>query len=483
MKKILCLLLSVLMLIMAIGCKRQEQEPETEISSVSTEADLGRAGVKDSLPDDLNFNQLQLNIMYRNTDRCHAYEAEGDSALDSVSSAVFARNISVEERLNTDLNYIKMDGATWQETMMFLKTYLLSASNEIDFVYSTGNTTIQSGLTVYFQDMSNAKYLDYTKPWWNNAAMEELSIDGNSKRYLVGDIVPTALLNTGAVFVNKNLYASTFGNVDELCDLVNDRKWTLEKFCKIVKETRDSYDGSDKWGFLVQDTAFINILNYSNNISFYTRGEDGIPVLNVYSERSQMLFENIYSFYWENTGVRQNTSFSDENNNIGSDFANGKSMFYGSVLDAAFRDYMRNMSDTYGVLPIPLVDEVQEEYVSLTNNNATRVMVPLSCIHMDEVSAAIEALCAESYRHVTEEVYDIALKIKYSSDDKWSQIIDIINKTSKMNFIYEHSSQLNKIGVLIATCVKNENYSFSSEHDKLISAANGGMEKLKLMYQ
>ncbi|MBR4013196.1 MAG: hypothetical protein IKJ00_02775, partial [Clostridia bacterium] len=68
MKKYLCLLLSVLMLILAIGCKRQEQEPETEISSVSTEADLGRAGVKDSLPDDLNFNQLQLNIMYRNTD-------------------------------------------------------------------------------------------------------------------------------------------------------------------------------------------------------------------------------------------------------------------------------------------------------------------------------------------------------------------------------------------------------------------------------
>lgn len=482
-KRMLCLALSVLMLIPLASCKEKENNTQSDETSVSTEEKIGRAGVKDSLPEDLDLGKMTLNIMYRNTDRCRNYEAEGDIALDTVSAAVYVRNTTVEERLKVKLNYIAIEGSTWQESMMYLKTYLLSASSDIDYMLTTGNTTIQSGLTPYFTDLADAKYLDYSQPWWNNAAMEELSIDGKSIRYLVGDIAPTALLNTGVVFVNKTMYQNTFGNVDELCTLVNEHKWTFEKFSQMIKETGESYDGSDKWGFLVQDTAFVNILTYSNDINYYTRGTDGTPTLSIYSDRSQSLFESIYALYWNNTGVRHNPTFSDTNNTIGPDFANGKSMFYGSVLDAAFRDYMKNMSDTYGILPVPLADDLQEEYVSLTNNNATRVMIPLSCIHLDEACASIEALAAESYRHVTEEVYDVALKVKYSSDDKWSQIIDIINETSKMNFIYEHSSQLNKVGVLMATCVMNENSNFSSEHEKLIGLANGSMERLKLMYQ
>ena len=49
-------------------------------------------------------------------------------------------------------------------------------------------------------------------------------------------------------------------------------------------------------------------------------------------------------------------------------------------------------------------------------------------------SAVLEALASESSKLITPAVFEVALKVKYSSDDKMAQMYDIIRASMTYDF-------------------------------------------------
>ena len=89
---------------------------------------------------------------------------------------------------------------------------------------------------------------------------------------------------------------------------------------------------------------------------------------------------------------------------------------------------MRNMGSLYGIVPMPKLDETQDQYYSYAHDTMTAYGIPLTVVdeELEMVGAFMEALAAESYRTLTPAYYELALKTKYVSDEESVQMLDLV---------------------------------------------------------
>ena len=126
-------------------------------------------------------------------------------------------------------------------------------------------------------------------------------------------------------------------------------------------------------------------------------------------------------------------------------------------------------------------------------NGTVATCIPVSCdidYANEEVSAVVEALASESYRHVSVAFYEAALKSAYNRDDLSAQMIDIITgqhdtvkSTLTKNFIYEYGSSLGGMGSIFSSIMQNKSTNFASEYDSRLSSFQVGLKDLIQQYK
>ncbi|MBQ2734949.1 MAG: hypothetical protein IJF33_03875, partial [Clostridia bacterium] len=99
-------------------------------------------------------------------------------------------------------------------------------------------------------------------------------------------------------------------------------------------------------------------------------------------------------------------------------------------------DQLRDMEADYGIIPMPKLDDTQENYTTFVHNGFTVFAIPTTCQIADTVAPFLEAMCAESYRTVTPAYYDVALKVKYARDEEASAMLDIATQSIVLDFGY-----------------------------------------------
>lgn len=95
--------------------------------------------LSDNLPADLDLGGVQLKVLARgNDDSYQEIDAEDDG--DVVHSAVFERNIALEEHLNVDLVPIRGDGwETYSNTLTKIRASVRSGANEYQLIAGQGS--------------------------------------------------------------------------------------------------------------------------------------------------------------------------------------------------------------------------------------------------------------------------------------------------------------------------------------------------------
>ena len=88
--------------------------------------------------------------------------------------------------------------------------------------------------------------------------------------------------------------------------------------------------------------------------------------------------------------------------------------------------YLRDMEDDFAIIPMPKLNETQTEYSATIHNGASAFAIPVTSQNSELAAAALEALCAESYRSVTPAYFDTALKGKYSRDTETAEMLDLL---------------------------------------------------------
>lgn len=462
--RLLCALLALLMLFTCLvacgGTKETETETESEqTSTVETETDntryddWGRVYIEDTVPTDLSFKDAADNtvtFLCRDNSTYWKLEMDVDELIDeTVNDAIYYRNVAVEERLGVVIDAIYQAGdyndmPTWNQTV---RNSVLNRTHDFDSaaIYaSQGSALATEGI---YYDVNKIEYLDLEKPWWNFALLEEASLF-DALYFLGGDIAISQVSRASLIAYNKKLAEENLGGVN-LYELVDSHEWTIDKLYELSSTLWDDnnnsgvIDDGDTVGFLGisgEGVGSMDVWVPAMGITITTKNSDGIPELTMYSPRSISAFEKVHRLYKQNAGGL-------DGNTEKTTFVNGNVMFTKTMLEGC--EGFRDMTDSYGVLPLPMFDEDQGAYYNVPNNTCSLIVVLSDCETTELVGATLELMAAESYRQVTPKYYEICLKSKYSEGVDDARMYDLILSGIRFDFGFIYSTvSINYVGAL-----------------------------------
>ncbi len=441
-KSLLAFLLAILTL-SSVSCG-SESSPDAETTpmsnnnteTTSTTDQYGRTIIPHGIPADLDFGGLELNCLVRETPQYAIDFGVEASNGDVVNDAVYNRNVKVEEELGVRLNVIYAAGTntmTSESVGDQLRQSVMAGDASYDicgFYQFYGAGLALDGLLM---NVNGLKYLDFSKPWWNQDFADELTYK-NQLYYMVGSMNLSRISSLMGVFFNQTKVTDYHHNYDFLYNDVYDGKWTLDRFSELVKDVYTDLNGSGKadegdfYGLsVVEDSQ--GPWTAALGIKLCSKDDNGVPQLSFYNERTATAYGKLYALFKNTNGVY----FGAKGFDPGLAFANGQCLFTIRELNVA-ETHLRDMKDGYGLLPMPKYDESQENYYNAAHDESNLVGISSNCEKLDAACAALELLNYYSYLDVIPTYYEVAMKAKYLADSDSANMFDLILDGVKVDF-------------------------------------------------
>lgn len=412
----------------------ETQNPSGETASAVTEApvekeDNGRSGVEDNLPDDLDLGGETIRFMVRagDLDTSSEFIAESTNG-EIVNDAVFARNQTVEERLNVKIEFNPLNVNRHGGFSGDIRKSVMAGSDDFELVANGLYDTVPLTMEGMFLDLLTLDYLDFEQPWWNRAFFEMTEFNGHN--YLaLGELSQTMISGTFSMFFNKTMFREFYPDDPSLYETVKAGEWTLEKMISYCTPLYRDLNGNgqadefDRYGHFFTDTKTLAADSFTGgaNISLILKNADGTYSFGGINDRAAKFYELMNTLLFENNNTCRTP---DNNEDVFNTMLNGQTMFATWMLTGV--NYLRDMEDDYGIIPMPKLDEAQESYTSYCHDGSSTFGIPSTENNPNTVAAFLEAMAAETYRVVTPAYFETALKGKYSRDSETSQMLDII---------------------------------------------------------
>ena len=401
---------------------------QDDTTTVSEDSPYDAKGfLNDDLPSDLNFNGKTVSIYVRG-DTLNQYDAE--QSADIVDDAIYERNRKIEERLGVKLNiFTNTSDDFWGDRDLYMDTVrgcVLSNDGSIDIAAGLSNimpVLVQDGM---FHNLlsSDIKYLDFDKPWWPDKVVSEMSIK-NKMHIVSGDADLGVIKYMCGIFFNKDMIADF--QLEDPYELVLSGKWTLDKLAEMSSgiysdlNSDGTRDAGDRYGFIMGNDNHAPLFVLSSGMNFTKRGNDGIPVYDLGTEKVFNLFDKIVTMMGREDSITNNAQAPGIS--CPNTFSDGNALF--TTGEFCYAETYRDVKFDYGILPFPKYDENQSNYYGGVRATYSMLGIPVTA-DTNAATAVLEALASENYRSVVPAYFESALKVKYARDDTSSQMFDII---------------------------------------------------------
>lgn len=435
MKKAISLLLVLTMLLASVSSCSENTEADTETENrnqttaneqPSAEEDIITAEEPEELPDNLpekDFDGKDFMIAAINEERSNYFFVEEFNG-DVVNDAVRSANVKVMDRFNSNIVPVLNEQ---------LGTLIrdCTASNDHAFDIATFHD-IESGnisLEGCYRDIAAVPYIDMSKPWWPAYSVDSLMVGGSM--YLFTNYISyQGIANTNAVYMNKDM-ASDYG-IEVPYETVRNGEWTLDVFTSMMENIYVDNNGNgvrdidDTFGFACNSSLWG--IQESFGITPIKEDENGQLYLAMNDERTYSLYEKYYHMMCETEGGFLN--------NDGTRFSEGKELFQFASVGAS--RWMRELEFEYAFLPMPKLDELQENYFSGCCDRPFGISI--TSTDDEFLGIMVEAMSAEGYKQIRPAFFDVALKQKFASDKESAEMLQIIGDTTIMDFSYIYSN-------------------------------------------
>ena len=461
MKKSLCLILAMLMLLATlVACATPSDTddpadtttPAPDASATTTPAaDAGDAGdtptdettpVVEMPVIDKKFDSEVVILFWEDVEEPEFEVAEQTG--DSVGDAIFYRNAAVEDQIGVELVFVGTPG-NYNNQKNFVSTALNGINSGGEHDIFAGYSMIGATLAVngYVQNLKNLDYLNFDQPYWPESLIGQATI--NDKLFFAsGDISTNMLHMMYATFFNKQIIIDNA--LDDPYKLVDDGKWTYSKMFEMASNLYSDLNGDgqrgqeDAYGLC---TASIHYDSFFTAAGLNTVEKDSNDQLIISpsfnSEKTITLLEDICTFMWDGQDGYHGAT--------GAVFEKGYTLF---TIDRSYMAMRRreNITFEYGIVPVPKFDDAQENYVTCLGFPYTMYAISIAAKHTEAAAATLECLCAEGFKQVTPALFEISMKLKYSSDNEASRMYDIIRESVSID-----------IGRIFCTELQNFTYS------------------------
>jgi len=419
---------SALMIILAavlVSCgASDDQAPEAsgvtsaeDTASPETSAALND---RDELPE-FNFEGYNFRFITRApayADRKFTVEEENGETL---NDAVFRRNQNITERFNVTFSEITHTGREDAHTA------LMAGEDAYDLV--TTNTAViynyaQEGLLI---DSNTLKYVDKSKVYWDKELNDSFTI-GNTAYAFTGAHSLSAYDSVHILMFNKDM-VSNF-SLESPYSLVNDGKWTLDKFGEMTLAVTHDVNGDsvmgaeDSYGYLSMPKNVLPSMWIGSEILTIEKDSDDLPVYKLQSnEKFADLFEKAYALTYDSGAWYVNKVRNNGDLTLNNMFEEDRGLLLDT--EVIHISSLRDMDTDFGMIPYPKYDEAQDNYRTRIEGISAN-SVPVTAKDTDRTSVILEALACESYALVRPAYYEIILKTKYTRDEESVDMLDLI---------------------------------------------------------
>jgi len=452
--------------------------PETAVPVEEETAPLTDYELRQLIPDDLpdkTFDGAEFRVLTSdNKYGSKAYEIVAEDLNgDACNDAVYNRNIEIEERFEVEITCGVAD-APQDALNVFVPAgtddyHIVGFHNYLSYV-AFGNKSL------YNWNLVTNVNLD--KPWHNKLANDAATLNGTLYG-VCSDLAITSMTYTYAIFFNVDKIPDYGYNADQLYDLVRSGDWTIDKMIEITNTMYEDTNGngerdlSDNYGFGYEITnpADVWLSAFDQPL---VRIVDGTEVeIAVMSEKTVSAFEKLLDWHYNGEGFRIfPTQYDEETYFLSGQIKMAPLRFY-----AAYNT-LRNMNDTYSILPYPKWDTDQQRYFTNADDKFTTFGFPItSYVNMEFVGTVFEALCAGSYKKVYPAYYDTALKGKYSSDPQTVEMIDLIMTGRNFDFSFQWGNIFQSLPYLVRNGLDYNRNNITSEYQKIERAIQSGVKR------
>ncbi len=474
LKKLLCGLLASLMILGTLAsCAETADDPAQETAdtgSASTDAEETETRETLDIPD-TRYDSETLTFLTRDESEWSTLEIFTEkltSESDNISSAVYERNITIQDKYGVVINELKKPtgehhGAVSQEI----------AGSTGDFQAIVTNTAQSCAFALqgmlYNLNGEYNEYIDTQKPWWDTVMADGLSINGYLY-FATGDILTSDNDATFVILFNKKL--ATECKLPDLYAAVENNEWTMEQFYNYMQTSKQDKDGdgkltynTDVCGFAYTGDAPYCFL-FGGGITICGKDANDFPTYNLNVERAQNISDMGKLLFSKDYAVDMNAAVlaGDTIMHVGQiTFGENHALFFAEVMQSVTR--MRGYDVDFGILPFPMYDLNQNGYISMMHTTASQVSIPKS-VQGEKLSmtcAMIEAMAYYAVDTLTTQYYEINLKTKGAKDEKSGPMIDKIlaNRACDLTYYFTDLGS-GAFGTLAGTLLPTSNKSVSS---------------------
>ncbi len=379
--------------------------------------------------------------------------------------------LDTSERLGVEFEYYVASPFEIASTWVY--TAVNSWSDDYDAVFTVDTNVRAMADMSFFRPVSDLEYVNLDNVWWAKDYIESVSLNPDDPYLLFGSITyDQAVERLVCTTFNKRLLKEIHGlEDDDLYQMVLDGEWTIDEFIELSRGVYpDDGDGvvdkDDVHGLTSTDiSAFVNLV-YSSGLEFTGRDEDGFPTLALNNERTISLVEKLLALS-KDSGYF-NTKGIDGANDYVHKFKAGNSLF---AITRFFNVWsLSDMSDDYGMVPMPKFDEDTDGYTSVVTTYVEWGAVPVTCERTAMTSAVLECMAYEGYEHVVPAYFENAIKLRYTRGDLSleTQMLDLITQGARTDFLYVNS--LGGMGNIFRDIFEEGENVFSSTYDSYETA-------------
>lgn len=335
-----------------------------------------------------------------------------------------------------------------------------------------------------YVNINGFENFDLSRTYWYAHYMEDLKIINDRMFIMAGDYFMDVIGSAHALFYNKPMMESIYGDPEAIYEDVIQNAWTLDKMTEYINGAYADLNGDgkindgDRMGFMCNGTwgsacPFI----ISADVKFIERDDETGSIEFVFNnERSVKLLEKLnLLFYADGTNTApEDASTEGLINHFGSE----ETLILG-YNRIGYLEKMRDIEFDIGVVPYPKYDETQEKYVTATHDTTEIGTIPITEKDSEFVSIVIEVSNRETQKYVVPAYYESALKIKYARDETTAMMIDIIHDNFGRTFATAFNNSLNSFGLsTFTTNITNHTNNFESTYSKTVKSATRALEKL-----
>lgn len=396
-----------------------------------------------------------------------------ETSSDPLEAAVYTRNLLLAEKCR--INYVVSPVGTG-DIVSVVENDIKGGSGEYSVAMPNmigAGTMATRGLIRDFHDLP---YIDMDAEWWDQGTAA-MNIGGkvfwmnSDVNFLAHDV--TFLILFSKVLAEKE-------GLDNLYETVENQEWTLDVFGSYVeKVTRDAngdgkYDSNDTFG-LIGTSAMGSTMFYASGLKYIECPEDDDPYLCMTEsdllKATDLLDKVLGIFYSGNNTYIVKAGDEATAKNM---FAANQGLFYSEV--ASYIVNLKDMSDDFGVLPVPKYDKAQEKYTTWVHGISSTMVVPVGPQDAEQVSKVLECMAILSGKHVIPTYYELVLKRKTVRDEESAGMLDIIFSNRTYDLV-NYYSDLSLAGTFQGA-VSGKNNSFASSYKKASSRSQKALNKL-----